>query len=366
MDVLREGFFGTTLLDADRACAVKWLGIRDVHKKELQQRIQTLTALGDTEHLVRYKDVGATKGECWVSTEFCAQLSLEVFRGRLVEPALAQVMIFVIEALDVLHGQQVFHGDLHPSNIFIQEENGVKLSDYGVFDLLQRYCEEAHILRHPPWWSAPERFSLREHSPVTPSEDVWGLATLLIDLAEGGPRFSETHPDIVKRQLSDGSSTLALQTPEKWSMFMSDFISACAVLRPENRPSLSELREHRFLQLASPEVLDELIKAIRLETLTVPQNTYKLDPNDELERIYRMNVTFQMPYLSADIFPPEAFQKAEADESDENSGNKFMLPGLKAALAYYRKQPFLSSERIYESKLRVADLEVILKNIERR
>mmetsp|Transcript_9432 Transcript_9432/g.28483 ORF Transcript_9432/g.28483 Transcript_9432/m.28483 type:complete len:367 (-) Transcript_9432:442-1542(-) len=366
MDVLGEGFFGTSLLDSGRACAVKWLGIRMEHAGELQQRIHRLIALEDTEHLVRYKDVGVTSGECWVSTEFCGQLSLEHFRGRLAEPALAQVVVHIIEALELLHRQQVVHGDLHPSNVFIDEEAGVRLSDYGVFDLLHRCHEEAHVLKHPLWWSAPERFASRERDISLPSEDIWALAAILIDLAEGEPRFSDKHPDVIKRQLHDGSLSLTLKTPGKWSMLMSNFVAACADIEPENRPSLSDLRNHRFLQLASSGQLGDSITAIRQEHLAASRGVWQLDPDDELERIHRMNVTFQLPYLPTSSFPPEAFQRVEVDENDETHVDKLMLPALKTALAYHRRLPFLSSEQIAESEIRAADIETVLKNIERR
>jgi predicted Ser/Thr protein kinase len=154
-------------------------------------------------------DGGLEEARPWVALEFIPGGSLDArfdntdFSQRLDETALG-----VARALQVLHGKDIVHGDIAPSNILLTDDGPVVI-DFGM----------ASHPRFPrpstsggaggtPGYQAPE-------AELTTASDVYGWATTLLFLVNGFPPggrdvFQDTRVVSVAglhKQIQDGPST---------------------------------------------------------------------------------------------------------------------------------------------------------------
>ncbi|MBD1600381.1 protein kinase [Pseudomonas sp. CA3A] len=105
---------------------------------------------------------------------------------------LQRIAIPLLEALCHCHEQGVLHGDLKPSNIMFAE-GGLRLFDFGLgrpmeglLPGLPRLCR-SRIAAWTPCYAAPE---ILEGAPLSATADVFGLACVLVELANGQHPFS--------------------------------------------------------------------------------------------------------------------------------------------------------------------------------
>lgn len=69
--------------------------------------------------------------------------------GPLSEEEVKYYLFYLLVGLDHAHSEGVIHADLKPANILLADE-GVKISELGVTDLIGHAWDDFHLLRHNP------------------------------------------------------------------------------------------------------------------------------------------------------------------------------------------------------------------------
>jgi polo-like kinase 1 len=82
----------------------------------------------------------------------------------------------IIEGVRYLHQQNVIHRDLKLGNIFLGENNVVKLGDFGLATRLAHADERKMTICGTPNYIAPEILKESGHSFEV---DVWSLGVIL-------------------------------------------------------------------------------------------------------------------------------------------------------------------------------------------
>ncbi|MGH3239627.1 MAG: protein kinase domain-containing protein, partial [Spirillospora sp.] len=142
--------------------------------------------------LVPILDTGEFEGRPYVVTEFVDGLSLEGYvelRGPLSGGLLDRLALETVTGLAVLHGAEVIHRNLKPSNV-IMGRAGAQLVDAGVAPV----DENPELLFGTPGYMAPE---LLDGSAPTPAVDVFAWAVTIVFAATG-------------RRLFDGTDTMEI------------------------------------------------------------------------------------------------------------------------------------------------------------
>lgn len=70
-------------------------------------------------------------------------------QGPLSEEEVSYYLYYLLLGLDHAHGEGVIHADLKPANILLADE-GVKISELGVTDLIGHAWDDFHLLRNEP------------------------------------------------------------------------------------------------------------------------------------------------------------------------------------------------------------------------
>ncbi|KAF8754880.1 hypothetical protein HU200_011418 [Digitaria exilis] len=148
-------------------------------------------------NIVRIHEVMATKRSIFVVMEFVAGGSLNAYlvAGRGVGEASARrVFQQLVSALDYCHSLGVYHRDIKPDNILVDDTGNIKVADFGLSALVDTARRDAlllHTICGTPMFIAPEIFLRRGYDGA--KADVWACGVVLFALAAG--RFFFNHKD---------------------------------------------------------------------------------------------------------------------------------------------------------------------------
>ena|SRR5580658_4495036 len=195
--LLGRGGMGTVYL-AERAdgafqmsAAVKVvpmaLASHEIEERFRRER-QFLASL-DHPKVARLIDGGVTEtGLPYLVMEFVGGLTIDLFcdahqldtRGRIA------LMRQVLDALAYVHGRQVIHRDVKPSNILVDDAGNVKLLDFGTARLVDVTAETAltktGVFAFTPDYASPEQV---RGEPLAVASDLYSAGVLLYRLLTG-------------------------------------------------------------------------------------------------------------------------------------------------------------------------------------
>ncbi|KAJ8902872.1 hypothetical protein NDN08_006192 [Rhodosorus marinus] len=373
MKVLDGGFFGLTCVDDEAEVVLKGVGFGGSDGDALQEKVLNLVKFDEHENLLKYLGCRSVEGEIWLVKEKQELWSTSLLSTKLSEPALASVAKQVLDGLDWLHANGITHGDLHASNVLVDINGTVKLTDYGIADELRSGKSEDSVNAHPPWWTAPELLGAGVDGKSSIAADLWALGATLIELADGQAPYSDHHPDRPRPEnpQTDGAPETKgcpqLKTAPNWSTFMNEFIACCSAELPSNRSSLKKLQNHRFLEQANAEAL--VARLLELGE-SARYHQIEIDPFDQLEKLYRTNQTLRIPFVSLDSFAPEVFAQELTDESrlDDSSRERpalSMIPALTSAFEYHEEKASLMPDAKDHYESRAEELSSVLRNLYR-
>ena len=97
----------------------------------------------------------------------------------------------LLEALEAAHTRGIFHGDLKPANVFLDKQDRVYISDFGMGALADSGA---------PHYMAPEQFS---EDAGTLRTDLYQVGAIVYHLVTGKLPFTGTREEVVHRVLQD-------------------------------------------------------------------------------------------------------------------------------------------------------------------
>ena len=113
-----------------------YFGPKDRQRK--LQEVNTLKALGHSDHTVQLFDSWEDKNHLYIQTEFCEEGSLDSFldqvgrKARLDDFRIWKILLELSRGLKHIHDSGFIHLDLKPANILITFEGVLKIADFGM------------------------------------------------------------------------------------------------------------------------------------------------------------------------------------------------------------------------------------------
>ncbi len=98
----------------------------------------------------------------------------------------------LLEALEAAHTRGIFHGDLKPANVFLDKQDRVYISDFGMGALADSGA---------PHYMAPEQFA--EGGKGTVRTDLYQVGAIVYHLVTGKLPFTGTREEVVHRVMQD-------------------------------------------------------------------------------------------------------------------------------------------------------------------
>lgn len=134
-----------------RKVAIKFLNKKISGKRKFRQRFMVeaqVTAKLNHENVVTIYDVGEFQGASYLVLEYLEGSPLtKIIKGRKIPvPQALHYIIPVARALGAAHAKGIIHRDLKPDNIYVMNDGGVKVLDFGLAKMIDT-AEEAPIDR---------------------------------------------------------------------------------------------------------------------------------------------------------------------------------------------------------------------------
>lgn len=152
-----------------------------------------------------YDYSGENSEQLYIAAELLSGPTLKVFAEQHSDMPAEIAACFVIllsRALAAAHGQGVVHRDIKPENVLLDRQHGIKLTDFGIAQLMdgQSFTATGQILGSPQHMS-PEQV---EGKDCDARSDIFSLGSLLYQLAVGHPPFVGRNPHQVLAKILDG------------------------------------------------------------------------------------------------------------------------------------------------------------------
>jgi len=186
--------------------------------------------------------------------EFCEGVDLQTYlkaNGKLDSKKIIQIMLQISSAIAHLHEHRIFHGDIKPANIMIDEKADgsitIKLIDFGLSTYFDAIRQER---QGSPLYFSPE---IAHKQNIASDSDIWALGVILLEMLsnEQKPFFlqSAKNPDdIVKilRNLNFDHTPFPpnlLHHEDPNVIFLARIAQRCLSLDKSERPRAQEIVE---------------------------------------------------------------------------------------------------------------------------
>jgi serine/threonine protein kinase len=164
-------------------------------------------------------------------------------------PSLLKVAIDVSKGMNYLHQNNIIHRDLKTANLLMDENELVKVADFGVARVQTQsgvMTAETGTYR----WMAPE---VIEHKPYDQKADVFSFGIALWELLTGELPYAYLTP--LQAAVGVVQKGLRPTIPKNAHPRISELLQRCWQQDPKERPPFSEIIE--ILQHIAKEVNDE-------------------------------------------------------------------------------------------------------------
>ncbi|CAI0381311.1 unnamed protein product, partial [Linum tenue] len=205
---------------------------------------------------VRHKNVVQFIGACTqppnlcIVTEFMARGSIYDFlhkqNGVFKLPSLIKVAIDVSKGMNYLHQNSIIHRDLKTANLLMDENEVVKVADFGVARVQTQsgvMTAETGTYR----WMAPE---VIEHKPYDHKADVFSFGIVLWELLTGELPYAYLTP--LQAAVGVVQKCLRPTIPKQTQPRLAELLEKCWKQDPTQRPSFCEIID--ILQKIAKEV----------------------------------------------------------------------------------------------------------------
>ena len=156
-------------------------------------------------------EIGETDdGRPFIAMEYVEGVTLrQRMRDRVMKMGdVLDIAIQIADALTAAHEAGIVHRDIKPENIVIRPEGYVKILDFGLAKLTERYKGVSHVTMSTLLFDSSPGTVIGTAAYMSPEQargvgvdertDVWGLGVVLYEMASGRPPFTgETATDVV-------------------------------------------------------------------------------------------------------------------------------------------------------------------------
>lgn len=166
----------------------------------------------------------------------------------------------MILGIEYLHSQGVIHRDIKADNLLLDEDDVVKIADFGVSEILDPANDTITKNAGSPAYMAPELAAMSSHTALKEhaatkgisvsslsgkSTDIWSMGVTLYVLLFGKLPFrSSNMVDLFDKIVNDD-----IYLPEGTDPSLVDLFSKILAKAPKDRINMDELRKHSWVTL---------------------------------------------------------------------------------------------------------------------
>ncbi|KAJ6810729.1 CBL-interacting protein kinase 2-like [Iris pallida] len=165
------------------------VGLIDQIKREI-----SVMRLVRHPHIVQLYEVMASKMKIYFVLEYVkgGELFNKVEKGKLKEVVARKYFQQLISAVDFCHSRGVYHRDLKPENLLLDDNEDLKVSDFGLSALAESKRQDGllHTTCGTPAYVAPEVINRKGYDGA--KADIWSCGVILFVLMAGYLPFQDS------------------------------------------------------------------------------------------------------------------------------------------------------------------------------
>jgi serine/threonine protein kinase len=161
----------------------------DLVKKTISRELRVLQMLKH-DNIVEFKEAFKMKGNLFLVFEYVDKNLLELLQEhpKGLDPGLIKKLIYqMCKSVKYLHGLNIVHRDIKPENLLVDEQNRLKLCDFGFARTIKSTQEKLTDYVATRWYRSPELLITSGY--YGPEVDYWAIGCIMGELADGDPMF---------------------------------------------------------------------------------------------------------------------------------------------------------------------------------
>ncbi len=258
-------------------------------------------------NIVEMYDVGEDNGDYFIVMEYVNGLTLKQLlkkRGKLTTSEVIDIMLQITSAMGVAHDSLIIHRDLKPQNILIEDDGGIKITDFGIAMALNAtQLTQTNSAMGSVHYFSPEQASGKGASLKS---DVYSLGIMMYELLTGSLPFKgDTAVEIALKHLKEPVPSIRDVLPDLPQSVENIIISATAK-NPKNRYNNAN------------EMHNDLLTVLNKERLNEPKRKLKYKEGDLEEK----EIIDDVENLD------NSFVKQVAGEDEDKKNKKIVLLGI--------------------------------------
>lgn len=224
------------VIDKDKVVKV---GIIDQIKREI-----SIMRIVRHPYIINLYEVMATKTKIYFVMEYAkgGELFNKVARHRLKEDVARKYFQQLINAVDFFHSRGVYHRDLKPENILLDENDNLKVSDFGLSALAESKRQDGllHTTCGTPAYVAPEVINRRGYDGA--KADIWSCGVILYVVLSGYLPFQDSNLMEMYRKIGKAE----FEFPSWFPADVRRLISRMLDPRPSTRITIAKIKENSW------------------------------------------------------------------------------------------------------------------------
>ncbi|KAL8531268.1 hypothetical protein ACS0TY_008043 [Phlomoides rotata] len=191
-------------------------------------------------HTVKLYEVLATRNIIYIVLEFVkgGELFAKVAKGRFSEGLSRKYFQQLISVVSYCHDRGIYHRDLKPENLLLDENENLKVSDFGLSALTDQVQADGllHTLCGTPAYVAPEILAKRGYDGA--KIDIWSCGVILFVLTAGYLPFNDPNLMNMYRKIYRGE----FKCPKWMSPGLKRLLNRLLDTNPKTRITIDEIR----------------------------------------------------------------------------------------------------------------------------
>ncbi|KAK7394992.1 hypothetical protein VNO78_15533 [Psophocarpus tetragonolobus] len=197
--------------------------------------------------VIELYEVMATKTKIYFVMEYAkgGELFNKVAKGRLKVDVARKYFQQLISAVDYCHSRGVCHRDLKPENLLLDENENLKVSDFGLSALAESKCQDGllHTTCGTPAYVAPEVINRKGYDGK--KADIWSCGVILYVLLAGHLPFQDSNLMEMYRKIGRGE----FKFPKWFAPEVRRFLSRILDPNPKARISMAKMMERSWFKI---------------------------------------------------------------------------------------------------------------------
>jgi serine/threonine protein kinase len=203
------------------------------------------------------------------------------------EAVLKGTLLPILDALQHMHQEKVYHRDISPDNIMILKDGRPILLDLGAARAVEIESAQALTVLVKPGYAPIEQYGGDSNRDQGPWTDIYGVGASAYFALVGKPP-----PPSASRVMRDSIIKLAQLKPAGYSFAFLNAMDVALAVRPDDRPQTVASLKAMFLTSPSEktdlEATDKVVKvanfneaAVRAKAVSLPSKTVTINSKSE-------------------------------------------------------------------------------------